>query len=73
MLCIDHKPLITILGPKKGVPPIVAARLGGLYNQLHIITQSSFVLLRLMPMLTHCHACHLKVFTAKEPLLFFSV
>ena len=26
-LCTDHKPLTTILGPKKGIPPIAAARL----------------------------------------------
>ena len=46
---------------------------GGLYNQLHIITQSSFVLLRLMLMQTHRHAYHLKVFTAKKPRLIFLV
>ena len=27
MLVTDHKPLTSVLGPKKGVPPIAAARL----------------------------------------------
>jgi len=26
-LCTDHKPLTTILGPKKGIPTLAAARL----------------------------------------------
>ena len=27
VLVTDHKPLVTLLGPKKGIPPLVAARL----------------------------------------------
>ena len=73
-LCTNHKLLTTIFDPKKGIPPIAAARLHRWALQLAAHNYT----IKFYPTKAHANAdalsyLPLKVFTAKKPRLIFLV
>jgi predicted aspartyl protease len=60
-LITDHRPLTTILGPKKGIPSLAAARLQRYCLRINILSSSDIQTSMLMPMdFPGCH-CHLQL------------
>ena len=65
-LITDHKPLLTILGPKKEIPPLAAARLHGLYCYPLSTTISNSNQHMIMVMWMDCHDFHFLKLHRKE-------